>query len=550
MMSLKPSLNQPIPDFTDRIARSAFPRNENVYLRMRDVFGTIHADEQFADLYPQRGQPAESPWRLALITVMQYAENLTDRQAADAVRARIDWKYALGLELDDPGFDFSVLSKFRKRLVAGGTEQQLFERMLEALRAADLLKSGGKQRSDSTHVLGAIRTLNRLELVGEALRQVLEAVAAVVPAWLQERVTPEWFERYGQPLDSYRLPKDEKEKEQLALSIGADGVHLLTSIYSDPDHGWLAVIPAVETMRQIWVQQYVHQDEVLRWRTNKETPPATVRIVSPFDFEARQAKKRDTRWLGYKVHLTETCDLDQPKLITHVETRIACQQDFLATEDIHQALDEKQLLPEQHIVDTAYVSGAHLVASEDNYGVDLLGPVLPDSSWQARQADAYDLTQFQIHWEQKMAVCPQGHMSKRWDPRTDRHNKPVVSIHFSLKSCRRCPVKALCTTSTKQGRHLTVRPQAEHEAIQARRQYQATEAFREAYAVRAGVEGVISQAAYTLGMRRARYRGLAKTHLQNVATATAINLRRAVAWLLGKPTATTRITRFAALAPG
>jgi transposase len=190
------------------------------------------------------------------------------------------------------------------------------------------------------------------------------------------------------------------------------------------------------------------------------------------------------------------------------------------------------------------------VISEEDNGVDLLGPVLPDSTWQARQEDAYDVTRFQIHWEEEMAVSPQGHTSKRWEPHTDRRNKPVVSIRFSLKSCRRCPAKALCTTSTKQGRHLTVRPQAEHEAIQARRRYQETQAFREAYAVRAGVEGVISQAAYTLGLRRARYRGLAKTHLQNVATATAINLRRAVAWLQGTPTATTRITRFAALAPG
>jgi transposase len=333
-MSLKASPMQPIPELTERIARSAFPRNDNVYMKMRDVFGTVYADDQFADLYPQRGQPAESPWRLALVTVMQYAENLTNRQAADAVRGRIDWKYALGLELDGPGFDYSVLSKFRKRLIAGGTEQQLFEQMLEAFRAADLLKSGGKQRTDSTHILGAIRTLNRLELVGEALRQVLEALAAVVPEWLQERVTLEWFERYGQPLDNYLLPKDKKDRAELALTIGADGVHLLTSIYNDPDHVWLAAIPAVETMRRIWVQQYVYQDGVLCWRTNKEMPPVTIRIVSPFDVEAGQAKKRDTHWLGYKVHLSETCDPDRPRLITHVETRIACQQDALATEDI------------------------------------------------------------------------------------------------------------------------------------------------------------------------------------------------------------------------
>lgn len=548
-MSLKHSPLKPIPELTEQIAHSAFPRNDNVYMKMRDVFGTVYTDEQFADLYPQRGQPAESPWRLALVTVMQHAENLTDRQAADAVRARIDWKYALGLELDDPGFDFSVLSKFRKRLLNGETEQQLFECMLEVFKAAGLLESGGKQRTDSTHILGAIRTLNRLELVGEALRQALESISVVAPEWLQAHVTQEWFERYGQALDNYRLPKNKQDQKELALTIGSDGVHLLTSIHSDPDFAWLATIPAVETMRQIWEQQYVTENEVLRWRTNQETPPATIRIISPFDVEARQAKKRDNHWLGYKVHLTETCDPGRPRFITHVETRIACQQDNLATQDIHRALDEKHLLPKQHIVDSAYVSGAHLVTSQDDYDVDLLGPVLPDTSWQALRSDAYDVTRFQIDWAQRMAVCPQGHSSKRWDLHTDRHNRPVISIHFSLKTCKRCLVKELCTTSTKQGRHLTVRPQAEHNAIQARRQYQETEAFRRAYAMRSGVEGVISQTAYTLGLRRARYRGLAKTHLQNVATATAINLKRAVHWLLEKPTATTRVSRFAALAP-
>jgi transposase len=547
-MSLKASPIQLIPELTERVARAVFPNNDNMYMKMRDVFGTIYTDEQFADLFPRRGQPAESPWRLALITVMQFAENLSDRQAADAVRARIDWKYALGLELDDAGFDFSVLSKFRQRLLAGGAEERLFEEMLEAFRAADLLRSGGKQRTDSTHIFGAIRTLNRLELVGEALRQALEAIAAVVPQWLQARVTAAWFERYGQPLNSYRLPKEEREREELAVTIGMDGGHLLTSIYSDPEHIWLAAIPAVDVMRQIWVQQYIFQDDVLRWRKNEETPPATVRIVSPFDVEARQAKKRDTHWLGYKVHLTESCDSGAPRLLTHVETRIACQQDALATEEIHQALAQKQLLPGQHIADTAYVSGPQLVVSQEKYGVHLLGPVLPDTSWQALQSDAYDVTQFQIDWEGQHAVCPQGHTSKRWEQRTDRHDKPIINIHFSLKTCRRCPVKTLCTSSKKQGRHLTVRPRAEHEAIQARRQYQETQAFGEAYALRAGVEGVISQAAYALEMRRTRYRGLAKTHLQHVATAAAINLRRATDWLLGKPIATTRVTRFAALA--
>jgi transposase len=375
-------------------------------------------------------------------------------------------------------------------------------------------------------------------------------LAAIVPDWLQSWVPAEWFEVYGEPINGYHLPEEPAEQAQLACVIGQDGIRLLTTIHQTPGYQWLYRVPAVQTVRQVWFQQYCYDEHGdLRWRTNKDTPPATIRIVSPYDIEARQGKKRETKWLGYKVHLTETCDPDAPKLITNVETRIACQQDALATEDIHQSLAAKNLLPKQHVVDTAYVSGLQLVTSQETYGIDLLGPVLPDTSWQAQKTDAYDLTRFQLHWEQERAICPQGHTSKYWQPTKDRHGQPIISIRFSLKNCNGCPDRASCTTSTKQGRHLTVRPQAEHQAIQVRRQYQETDEFRQAYAVRAGVEGVVSQAAYALDGRRTRYRGLAKTHLQNIVTSAAINLRRGANWLLGIETATTRIARFAALAP-
>src|SRR5947199_5530204 len=154
-MSLQPQEIAPIPKETQRVARAAFPKG-NIYLRMRDQIGTIFNDPMFTPLFPIRGQPAESPWRLALITVMQFVENLSDRQAADAVRGRIDWKYALSLELTDPGFDASVLSEFRGRLVAGGAEQTLLDTMLARFKERGLLKARGRQRTDSTHVLAAI----------------------------------------------------------------------------------------------------------------------------------------------------------------------------------------------------------------------------------------------------------------------------------------------------------------------------------------------------------------------------------------------------------
>lgn len=547
-MSLKPSPTGPIPEMTQRVAQAAFPKG-NVYMTMRDRLGTFFEDEQFAALFPNRGQPAEAPWRLALVTVMQFAENLSDRQTADAVRARIDWKYALGLDLEDAGFDFSVLSQFRDRLLAGGQEQRLFEHMLVGFQQAGLLKAGGQQRTDSTHILASIRELNRLELVGEALRSTLNTLAAVVPAWLQAWVPAEWFERYGIPINEYRLPKGKEDREAWALLVGEDGFQLLRQVYQADEYPWLAALPAVETLRRIWVQQYVTVEDQLGWRADEDQPPVGVRIASPFDLEAHWGKKRTTRWLGYKVHLTETCHPDAPHLITQVETRPANETDGEATEDIHRALQARQLLPQEHLADTAYVSAGLLVSSRQDYAVELIGPVLPDTSWQAVEQTGYDITHFAIDWERKIVTCPQGKQSRPWIETKSRSGNTILQTSFYASDCLICPARQQCTRSRDARRPITLHPQAEHLALQEARQRQGTQAFKDQYASRAGVEGLISETAFVLGMRRSRYRGQAKTHFQHLATAAALNLKRAAYWLMGIPCVTTRTTSFAALAP-
>jgi transposase len=184
-------------------------------------------DADFRTLYPARGQPGLPPWRLALVTVFQFLEHLSDRQAADAVRGRIDWKYALGLELTDPGFHFSVLAEFRARLVAGKAEHLLLDRMLERFKARDLVKARGKQRTDSTHILAAVHDLHLLELVAETLRATLDDLATVVPDWLRKVAQPVWFKRYGRRIEDYRLPKQRNAREALAIEIGRDGFTLL-----------------------------------------------------------------------------------------------------------------------------------------------------------------------------------------------------------------------------------------------------------------------------------------------------------------------------------
>ena len=231
-MSLRAPIVYCLPEDTARVARAAFPRG-NPYLRVFDALGPIYTNPQFADLFPKEGQPAVAPAQLALVTLFQFAEGLTDRQAADAVRARLDWKYALCLPLEDEGFDAPVLSEFRARLIAGGAESRLFETLLEHLKEHQLVKPRGRQRSDSTHVLAAIQVLSRLECMGEMPRHALDTLAQVAPDWLRAWVPAAWFDRYGQRFQDYRLPAGKAARTALAEQIGADGRQLLATIH-DP----------------------------------------------------------------------------------------------------------------------------------------------------------------------------------------------------------------------------------------------------------------------------------------------------------------------------
>jgi transposase len=546
-MSLHPEPIRPIPEETARIARAAFPRDDNTYMWMRDELGVIWEDEDFTGLFPKRGQPALAPWRLALVTVMQFAENLSDRQAANAVRARIDWKYALSLELTDPGFDFSVLSEFRTRLVEGKAEQLLLEKMLSRFRERGWVKACGRQRTDSTHVLTAVRTLNRLELVGETLRAALNTLAALAPEWLGELAPVEWFERYGRAADEYRLPKGVVARKEYAEVMGTDGMRLLAAVDGEDAPVQLRGTPAVELLRRTWEDQYCLENGGVRWREAKELPPAGARSSSPYDPDARFGNKRSTTWTGYKIHLTETCDEDEPHLITRVETTQAHLSDVAQTEQIHEDLSRRGLLPEEHIADAGFVDGELLVKSRTEYGVGLLGPVRPNVGWQARVEGGYDITRFEIDWERKKVVCPEGQTSRSWSPKVDKWGNQAIQVKFSRTTCGKCESRALCTRARGDPRTLTLRSKEEHEIIQSVRVRQGTAEWKEKYNKRAGIEGVFSQADRLCGLRRARYRGLAKIQFEHVITAASLNLVRMVQWLRGVPHAKTRTSRFAAL---
>ncbi len=543
---LRPQPISPIPEETARVARAAFPKR-NLYLRLTDELGALFTDETFAALFPSHGQPTLAPWRLALVTILQFSEGLSDRQAADAVRARLDWKYLLRLTLDDPGFDASVLVEFRARLIAGGAEQLLLETLLAWCRGRHLLAARGRQRTDSTQVLAAVRALNRVELVEEAVRHALDVLAVAAPDWLAGHCQAEWVDRSTRRVDKYRLPASQAGRQALAEEIGADGRHLLEAVYADTSPDWLRGLPVIATLRHIWVQQYLLVDGTLRWRTAEDglPPPARFRS-SPLDPDIHFARKCETTWVGYKVHVTETCEYDLPPLITHVETTPSSTADGDATPLVHKALEERDLLPRVHIVDTGFLDADLLVTSQQEYAVDLPGPTRRDYHWQAREKAGFAVADFQIDWARQEATCPEGQTSSNWTPATDRGGNPVVKIKFSSKVCRHCPSRAACTRATKPPRRtLTIQHDAAFHALRAARARTREPAYDAEYRRRAGIEGTLSRGVRRCKLRQARYIGLAKTRLQHLVIATALNFVRLGEWLSAIPRATTQRTSFA-----
>jgi transposase len=484
-----------------------------------------------------------------MVTVLQFAKGLSDRQVADAVRSRINWKYLRGLELGDPGFDFTVLSEFRDRLIAGDMEQQPLDLLLERFREGGLLRARGRQRSDSTHVQAVIRNLNRLEPVGEKMRHALNSLAVDSPEWLKAHVPLEWYERYGPRFEQWHLPKTETERDKLALQIGQDGWQLLTWTYTPDAPETVQKDAAVDILRRVWVQQYYIQEEDIFWRQPDNVPSSELAIHSPYDGEARFSIKRQTEWLGYKARLTETCEEDQPNLITNVETTVGTIRDEQMTDAIHQALAAKDLMPKEHLLDRGYVDTNVLIDSREQHGVDVIGPIKVDTTWQAQSGKGFEVSCFSIDWEQRKVICPRGQVSQVWmDNRKDNAGNSRIYIRFVKKDCLTCPVRSDCTRSPEGPRTVSFKPRAEFEILQWARQREHPRAFKERYAKRAGIEGTISQGTRSFGLRRSRYIGQAKTHLQHILIAIAINLVRFVDWINQIPRTATRTSAFATLA--
>jgi len=522
-MSFKPKAPRPMPEKLAELG-SKLLSPDSPYRLVGEQLYEQYDEADYVDLYHAEGKPAISPVLLAFVTAFQYMENLSDRAAAEAVRIRLDWKYALHLPLEYAGFNFSVLSEFRDRVIKHQAEARLFEQLLEQLGGLGLIKRRGRQRTDSLAVLTKVRDLNRLELVVETLRLAVRALLATDPSWTRAAVPPTWEERYGKRCIAARL--SEEERKTLASEVGQDGQWLLERLQATTTPAVLRELPEVQVLSTVWDQQF----EVLEGKVVFQAPgpyDGTTRIQTPHDPEARYSKKGKQSWVGDKLQVTEADDDGYPHLLTDIAMTSSVETDTVALEGIQTHLEARDLLPEEQLVDAGYISGANLARSQER-GIDLIGPVPKAQSPQARMPDGLTQDQFRVDQEANVAICPAG--------QTSNHGIQLRSggtqFRFRKAICQTCPFRSRCC-SGKSGRTITISPH--RHLLQAARARQETEDFKVLYRKhRGGVEGCLSAIVRGHGIRKKRYIGSAKGHLQAMFTGVAVNLRRSARWLAGQ----------------
>ena len=527
-MPIRPRLGVEVPELTARVARASNPAGTTA-MWVRDRLDGLWDDEDFAGWYPRDGRPGISPAQLATVSVLQFLLDLSDRDAAEAVRCRIDFKYALGLDLDDPGFHHSVLGDFRDRLLEEGRADRLLDLALARLKEAGLVRERTSQRTDSTHVLAAVRDLTRLELVTEAVRAALEELARTAGQALEGLVDDDWGRRYGRPV---RLGKNPTRPKTRMNEAGADARRLLEHLAA----GFPGLLrgPRAEALRQILVQNY-HWDPAgrLRWRDDEGgggLPPSAARIVSPYDPAARYARRGQvTRWTGYLAHVTETCSADGPNVITDVATMPATSADTAAVAGIHARLERRGLLPGEHLADGGYTSLVHMERAGREHQVTLTGPLPATAPASTATRTATPATTSASTSTARRSPARRARSARGWHgpyPTSSPDAAPLIVAKFTRSQCQPCPVRAACTTSGDGKRTVGFPPRELYELQARNRADQQDPAWHKRYAVRSGVEGTVCELANGHGMRHCRYRGQPKAHLQHVLTAIAVNIER------------------------
>lgn len=469
------------------------------------------------------GRPAEEPVRMTGVTILQFMERLPDRQAAEACTWDGRWKLALQMEVDEAGFHPTTLVKFRDRLVQHGLERLGFEGVLHAMREAGYLPKKTRQRLDSSHVIGLVSRMSRLECVRETLRLALEALERI-EALARPEAWPVWWERYVESKLDYQAGAAQLRAKM--GQAGGDARDLLRWAKGQADTA--AAEDALALLERVCAENFEEtKGDVVEPR--RAQPPGAVH--NPHDPEAQWSTKntiKDKSWVGYKVQIAETVEeerraVKEPtrSVITAVVTQEAISSDKAAVPVVEQEWkDTEQEKPNELYVDAGYTSGSEVVRVEAE-GRELKGPMAPPPTREGRISSEA----FTVSVTDRRAVCPAGQNSTNCS-RLEEQKTGVVTYRFEWNRglCRTCPERARCLGQGQSHRTLVVGEH--HDRIQARRLEQKTEAFRTDMKHRNGIEGTISELARGHGLRRCRYRGLRKTRLQNCFMGAACNIKR------------------------
>ena len=510
-----------IPSQTRDIVEKLMKADEVCRL-LGDRGETLVDEGELRQMYAVEGRSGINPVLLSFVLILQFLENIPDRQAAHMAVMRMDWKYALRQELTWQGFDYSSLCNFRKRLYGHGQEYVVFEQLVRMLREEGYIKAK-RQRTDATHVLGAIERLSRLELVLETMRMALGALINADARWVLVQLPESFVSEYSEKREDYRLTKAQVDK--LMLKAGGDGFWLLGQIERQADKARegsesLQDLPEVCLLRRVLGEQFEPPAGGIAAQTKPNTTACGDVIASPHDPDVRYSQKgKQTKWTGYKAQITETVD-DELPLITDIGIHSAIEADSSALEPIQDRLQQRDLSPDQQYVDQGYCNGKNIASSQQRE-IDLRGKVTS----QSHKPQGFRLEDFDIDLEARMAICPEGKMASSFNP----SSQADVAFHVRFgKQCVGCPVRSHCTRE-KRGRSLEISPY--HAILTQRRHEQRTAAFQQDMHARARIESTICELVRKHGLRQSRYRGQQKVSLQAAFTATAVNLKRLARYL-------------------
>ncbi len=528
----------PIPETVRQAVKAR--KRPHPMVAFLDAVGELFESSDFTHMYSVLGQSAMHPGLLALATLLQHAEGLSDRQAIEKMDDSLVWKYALRRDVGQSGWEPSRYSEFRERLLTSGSADLILEKIVHLAEEMGWLDPS-QQRTDATHILSAAKLMNRIELIHECVYDCINELLDEAASFLLRILKKEWHDRYFlERAYNYKVPNTDKARQELAETIGGDAKHILDCIDRSDKASELNELLSVKILRRVVSEQFDDKDDGgLSYKDSSKLARAGERISSPDDPEATCGSKRGQTWLGFKAHFTEAYAVDKPHLITNVLTTQAHVNDSLVLEEIHRSLCSKGLKPKTHAVDAGYVNVAVLRKCNDVLDIDVLTRLTNGHSWQSKAENGIELKDFKIDFENKKATCPAGVESNSW--KTRGGSDGVINIGFPGKKCGICPLKQDCTQSSS--RKLQVKSQPLFEFMEQQRERQKTDEFKKAYRQRSGSEGTVSQLVHT-GIRRSPYLGLAKTHLRNVLAAAGVNAIRIGNWLLGKGRAQTRKTRF------